>query len=572
MPLDGLFVHALAHEFNQKLAGGRITKVHQPYPNEIILVVRNNSQNFPVLLSAHPAYARAQVTQIPYQNPKTPTNFAMFLRRNLEGARLEKIEQVDNDRILHFAVNTHDELGDEQTLLLTLEMMGRHSNLFLVREKDQRILELIKHVPADQNRVRSLMPGATYVLPPAQNKENPFTSDLGSLAKILLDDERANWAKAIQQQFEGFSSQSAQALVRAIDGASDAIDATKNWLAHFDQPAPTLYRSDKNKLSYAAFDWGQEASEKTSFETLGELLDAYFAGQAEADRVNQQAASLVRLVKNELKKNLGKQKKLEQTLTDSENADSFKVKGDLLITYPHLVKKGMTEVEIENYYDENKRLKIALDPRFDGLQNANRYFHKYRKLRLAKDYVLEQLAATQEEIDYFNQIQTQLAVASPKDIADIKVELIDQGYLREKARIKTKGKQTKKPKHVMGKPDQFVASDGTLIEVGKNNLQNDQLSLKKSNRHKIWLHVQKLPGSHVLIDSENPSEETIEEAAKLAAYFSKARDSANVPVDYLPAGKLRKPNGAKPGFVIFEGQQTIYVTPDAHLVQKLKKT
>ncbi|MCK8616874.1 NFACT family protein [Fructobacillus sp. M158] len=571
MPLDGLFVHALAHEFNQKLAGGRITKVHQPYPNEIILVVRNNSQNYPVLLSAHPAYARAQVTQIPYQNPKTPTNFAMFLRRNLEGARLEKIEQVDNDRILHFAVNTHDELGDEQTLLLTLEMMGRHSNLFLVREKDQRILELIKHVPADQNRVRSLMPSATYVLPPAQNKENPFTSDLGSLAKILLDDERANWAKAIQQQFEGFSSQSAQALVRAIDGASDAIDATKNWLAHFDQPAPTLYRSDKNKLSYAAFDWGQEANEKTAFETLGELLDAYFAGQAEADRVNQQAASLVRLVKNELKKNLGKQKKLEQTLTDSENADSFKVKGDLLITYPHLVKKGMTEVEIENYYDENKRLKIALDPRFDGLQNANRYFHKYRKLRLAKDYVLEQLAATQEEIDYFNQIQTQLAVASPKDVADIKVELIDQGYLREKARIKTKGKQTKKPKYVMGKPDQFVASDGTLIEVGKNNLQNDQLSLKKSNRHKIWLHVQKLPGSHVLIDSENPSSETIEEAAKLAAYFSKARDSANVPVDYLPAGKLRKPNGAKPGFVIFEGQQTIYVTPDAHLVQKLKK-
>ncbi|MDD9138282.1 NFACT family protein [Fructobacillus sp. CRL 2054] len=571
MPLDGLFVHALAHELNQTLAGGRITKVHQPYPNEIILVVRNNGQNYPVLLSAHPAYARAQVTRIPYQNPKTPTNFAMFLRRNLEGARLDSVTQVENDRILHFAVNTHDELGDEQTLLLTLEMMGRHSNLFLVREKDQRILELIKHVPSDQNRVRSLIPGATYILPPAQNKENPFTSDLGGLAKIILDSDKADWGKAIQQEYQGFSGISAKNLAGHLSGASDAMATATDWLNHFSSPKPTLYRSEKNKLSYAAFDWGEVGSTAESYQTLGDLLDAYFAGQAEADRVNQQAASLVRLVKNELKKNQSKEKKLNQTLVDSENAEDLKVKGDLLITYPHLVKKGMNSVQIENYYDNNNLLTIALDPRFDGMQNANRYFHKYRKLRLAKDHVLGQLKETQAEIDYFSQIQTQLAVASPKDVADIKVELIEQGYLREKVKVKTKGKQTRKPKHVMGKPDQFVSTDGTLIEVGKNNLQNDQLSLKKTNRHKIWLHVQKLPGSHVLIDSDNPSAETLEEAAQLAAYFSKARDSANVPVDYLPAGKLRKPNGAKPGFVIFEGQQTTYVTPDATLVQKLKK-
>ncbi|MCO0831646.1 NFACT family protein [Fructobacillus sp. W13] len=570
MPLDGLFVHAIAHELNEKLAGGRITKVHQPYQNEIILVVRNNQTNYPVLLSAHPAYARAQITQIPYQNPKTPTNFAMFLRRNLEGARLDSVSQVENDRILHFSVKTHDELGDEQTLLLTLEMMGRHSNLFLVREKDQRILELVKHVPADQNRVRSLIPGATYTLPPKQDKENPFDSTLGTLATILLDQEKDTWAKSIQQSYQGFSTQSAQALVKDLVDAPDALKTTKEWLANFNQPKPTLFRSEKGNLSYAAFPWNQDG-EQQSFDSLGELLDAYFAGQAEADRVNQQAATLVRLVKNELKKNESKQKKLEQTLVDSENAESFKVKGDLLITYPHLVKKGMQEVEIENYYDNNNLLKIALDPRFDGLQNANRYFNKYRKLRSAKDYVLEQMEATQEEIDYFSSIQTQLSVASPKDVEDIRVELVEQGYLKEKTKVKTKGKQTKKPKHVMGKSDQFVATDGTLIEVGKNNLQNDQLSLKKQNRHKIWLHVQKMPGSHVLIDSENPSEQTLTEAAMLAAYFSKARDSANVPVDYLPAGKLRKPNGAKPGFVIFEGQQTLYVTPTAQLVQELRK-
>lgn len=568
MPLDGLFVHSLAKELNEQLAGGRITKIHQPYPNEVIMVVRNNSTNYPVLLSANPAYARAQVTKIPYQNPATPPNFAMFLRRNLEGARLQSVSQVANDRILNFAISTHDELGDDQTLILTLEMMGRHSNLFLIRDKDQRILELIKHVPADQNRVRSLIPGATYVQPPAQHLTDPFDTDWQALAPILLDQDRADWAKSIQKTYQGFSTVAASHLAQALETGADAIQSAKDWLANFDHAEPTLYQMDK-KFAFAAFNWAPAESSQ-SFETLGELLDAYFQGQAEADRVNQQASALVRLVKNELKKNQSKEKKLQQTLTDSENAESFKVKGDLLITYPHLVHKGMQSVEIENYYDDNHLLTIALDPRFDGLQNANRYFRKYRKLRSAKDYVLEQLEATNQEIDYFNQISTQLAVASPKDVADIKVELIEQGYLREKTKVKTKGKQTKKPKHVLSTPDQFTASDGTLIEVGKNNLQNDKLSMKKTNRQNIWLHVQKLPGSHVIIHSDNPSEETIDEAAKLAAYFSKARDSANVPVDYLPAGKLRKPNGAKPGYVIFEGQSTTYVTPDPILVQKLK--
>ncbi|MDF7636774.1 NFACT RNA binding domain-containing protein [Leuconostocaceae bacterium ESL0958] len=568
MPLDGLFVHALAKELNQKLAGGRISKVHQPYENEIILTVRHNGQNYPLLLSAHPAYARAQITHIPYQNPQTPPNFAMFLRRNIEGARLVAVDQVANDRILVFTIKTHDDLGDDQVLKVILEMMGRHSNLFLVRASDQRILELIKHVPADQNRVRSLLPGATYTAPPKQDKVDPFQSDLSPLAPILLDQPQADWAKSIQSQFQGFSTLSAKVLADRLSQAKDALLVSKEWLAQFDQPQPTLYLGQK--LTYAAFDWWPE-QDKQSFDSLGDLLDAFFQGQAEADRVQQQAGSLIRLVKNELKKNESKASKLQQTLHDSENADSFKMKGDLLITYPHLVHKGMTSVAIENYYDDNKLLTIQLDPRYDGLQNANAYFRRYRKLRSAKDYVLEQLKATAAEIDYFNQINTQLAVASPKDVADIRLELVNQGYLKEKKKVKTKGKQTHKPKHVLSKPDHFTASDGTGIEVGKNNLQNDQLSLKKTNRHKIWLHVQNLPGSHVLIDSDHPSEATLIEAAKLAAYFSKARDSANVPVDYLPAGKLRKPNGAKPGYVIFEGQDTVYVTPDARLVQQLSQ-
>ncbi|GMA70501.1 hypothetical protein GCM10025879_17470 [Leuconostoc litchii] len=562
MPLDGLFTHAIVHELNSLIVGGRITKVHQPYSNEIVLVVRNNGQNYPLLLSAHPSYSRAQITHIPYENPQTAPNFVMFLRRYLEGAKLQKIEQIENDRIINFYVNARDELGDIQPIRLTLEMMGRHSNLFLVREKDSRILELIKHVPADQNRVRSLVPGATYVLPPAQNLKNPFTAGIDSLAQMILDMSYKDWAKHIQTTYQGFGRESAESLARTINQDGDHLAHAREWLTRFDNLAPTLFTSDKGALTYSAFNWLQDSVTQESFPTLGEMLDAYYIGKAERERVNQQAGTLVRVVKNELKKNITKRKKLLKTLDEAENANDLKIKGDLLITYPHLVHKGMTTVKIENYYDNNNLLDIALDPKLDGLKNAEKYFNKYRKLRTAVDYVNKQLSLTDNEIDYFNNIMAQLDVASPKDVEDIRIELTAEGYLRANKKNKQKPK--------VSKPDKFESSDGTLIEVGKNNLQNERLSLKQADRRDIWLHVQKIPGSHVIIHSATPSDDTLLEAAKLAAYYSKARDSANVPVDYLPAGKLRKPNGSKPGFVIFEGQQTLYVTPDATLVSQLK--
>ncbi|WP_367300722.1 NFACT RNA binding domain-containing protein [Leuconostoc carnosum] len=562
MPLDGLFTHAIVHEFNRLIVGGRITKVHQPYPNEIVLVVRNNSTNYPVLLSAHPTYARAQITHIPYENPQTAPNFVMFLRRYLEGSKLQKIEQIDNDRIINFYVNARDELGDIQEIRLTLEMMGRHSNLFLVRENDSRILELIKHVPADQNRVRSLIPGATYVLPPAQNLLNPFISDLSALAPMILDTPSEDWPKMIQSTYQGFSRDSAISLAEAIKQAGDPLNHAQEWLSHFESTQPTLFISDKGALSFSAFNWIQAHSSAQHFDTLGDLLDAYYIGKAERERVNQQAGSLVRVVKNELKKNKTKRKKLLATLNDAENADDLKVMGDLLITYPHLAQKGMTNVAIENYYENNNLLTIPLDPKLNGLKNAERYFTKYRKLRTAVDFVNEQLTITDAEINYFDNIIAQLEVASPKDVEDIRLELTTGGYIRANKKNKQKPK--------VSKPDKFLSSDGTLIEVGKNNLQNERLSLKQADRRDIWLHVQKIPGSHVIIHDAKPSDETLIEAAKLAAYYSKARESANVPVDYLPAGKLRKPNGSKPGFVIFEGQQTLYVTPDASLISKLK--
>ncbi|MBM7543790.1 NFACT RNA binding domain-containing protein [Periweissella beninensis] len=564
MSFDGMFTHAMVGELQRLLTGGRITKIHQPYPNEIVLVIRANGHNYPLLLSAHPTFARAQITNIPYANPATPPAFAMMLRKHLEGARLERIEQVENDRIIKLFVATHDELGDIENIVLILEMMGRHSNLFLVNEQSQKIIELIKHVSADQNRVRSLYPGAQYIAPPKQNVRNPYAS-LSGLANLILDiPEQAALAKALQQHFQGFAFDSANELAAIVHQPGDAMAHAQNWLTQFDAPKPQIVITKDNKMNFTPFPWLTITGTTTAFSTLSELLDTYFAQKAERDRVQQQAGAIIRVVRNEIKKNKTKLKKLQQTLRESAHADDFKVKGELLTTYLYQVKRGMTEITLPNYYDNEQPMLITLSNQIGPSQNAQKYFTKYNKLKTAISYVNEQIELTLTELAYLENLMAQIEIASPKDINEIKLELIAEGYLKNKAK-------NKKARIQISKPEKFWAADGTEIEVGKNNLQNDKLSLKTAARNDIWLHVQKIPGSHVIIHSANPSEATLLAAAKLAAYFSKARESANVPVDYLPAKKLHKPNGAKPGFVIFEGQTTVYVTPDFKLVEQMRQ-
>lgn len=563
MSFDGLFTHAMVTELKELLVGGRIAKIHQPYPQEVVLVIRNNGKNHPLLLSAHPTFARAQITNIPYANPTTPPSFAMMLRKHLEGAKVEKIEQVENDRIIKLSVLTHDELGDLEEVVLILEMMGRHSNLFLVNQKTNKIIELIKHVSADQNRVRSLYPGAQYIAPPKQDVLNPYNS-LQGLANFILDiQDQKELAKAIQVHFQGFAFDSALELATVVHQPGDAMQHAKDWLANFEHPTPQLVDLSATKVVFSPFKWLTLQGSIREFATLGEMLDVYFADRAERDRVQQQAGNVIRVVRNEIKKNKTKLKKLEQTLEESAHADEFKVKGELLTTYLYQVERGMTEITLPNYYEEEKPMKIALSNQIGPSQNAQKYFTRYNKLKKAVAYVNEQIALTQTELEYVENVMAQIEIASPKDINEIKMELTAEGYIRNRSK-------NKKARLQISQPEKFYATDGTLIEVGKNNLQNDKLSLKTAARNDIWLHVQKIPGSHVIIHDSNPSEQTLLEGATLAAYFSKARDSANVPVDYLPAKLLRKPNGAKPGFVIFEGQDTMYVTPDANMVNALR--
>ena len=562
MSFDGLFTHAMVRELNETLAGGRIMKIHQPYPNEIFLVIRNNRTNYPVLLSAHPSFARAQISRIKYANPQTAPNFAMMLRKHLEGAQLLRVEQVANDRMIKFTTSGRNELGDEEKTSLILEMMGRHSNLFLIDEPTQRILDLIKHVPADQNRVRTLMPGGTYVMPPKQDVINPYES-LDGLANLILDNPDVNdLAKGIQTTFQGFARDSAQELAAVLQQSGDAMKLAQDWFDRFDQPEPRLISTEKG-VNFTPFEWLTVQGNVLTYPTLSEMLDAYFAEKSERDRVQQQAAIVLRVVRNELKKNKTKIKKQQAELDAADNADEFKVKGELLTTYMHQVERGMTEIELPNYYDDNKPLKIALSNQTGPSQNAQKYFTKYNKLKTSVKYLNEQIAMAQEEVDYFENLLAQIDIASPKDIEEIRQELIQEGYMRVQSK--------KKQKPQVSQPEKFYATDGTLIEVGKNNLQNERLSMKTAAKSDIWLHTKDIPGSHVIIHDANPSDDTLLEGAMLAAYFSKARDSANVSVDYLPVRRLRKPNGSKPGFVIFEGQTTMAVTPDFALVQRLRQ-
>ena len=557
MAFDGFFTHAVVHELDQTLATGRVAKVNQPYPAELIMTIRAHRHNYSLLLSANPTYPRMQITQIAYQNPAVPSNFAMTMRKYLEGAILESIEQVDNDRIIKMNFKTRDELGDQQRLVLVIEIMARHSNVSLVNEKNHKIIDTIKHVGSDQNRVRLLLPGATFVMPPKQDKVNPYLPNQIYTDLVRKDLDENELAKQLQARYQGLGRQSAQELARELQASSDLPTTYHTFLKQFENPDPVIYDDNNGKRQFAAFLPSNIKEEQlTHYDTLSVMLDAFYAQKAERDRSKELAGQVLKVLHNELKKDRRKVKKLKQQLEDAAKADYYRIRGEILTTYLGKLTVGMTEITLPNFYDDNKPLKIKLDPELSPSRNAQKYFTKYDKLKTSVDYVKEQLKLANDEINYLANIESQIDLASPADIQEIRLELQQQGYIKQKRQ-----KSKKRRKVRVSKPEEFHTSNGTTVLVGKNNLQNDRLSFKIANKNDIWLHVKDIPGSHVIIRDSDPDEQTLLEAAQLAAYFSKGRNSDNVPVDYLPAKRLHKPNGAKPGFVTFTGQKTLYVTP-----------
>ena len=559
MTFDGLFTHAMIHELNQTLQNGRVTKISQPYPNEVILTIRANRTNYPMLLSANPRYARFQITQIPYTNPAVPTNFTMMLRKYLEGAKLLKIKQLDNDRVVYFEFLTRNELGDKLPLLLSAEIMGRYSNVILINQSTNKIIDTIKHVGMDQNRYRTLLPGATYRQPPTQNKENPFEQDSNTFEELIQKyPNREVLADNLLKQYQGISRDNALALADKLHSSNNFVQAFNDFLAMTEDPIPTM-----NGNNFSIF---TDNPNDKKFTTLSEMLDVFYHTKANRDRVQQQGGQLLHVIRKNLQRNKKKLKKLSNELKATENADEYRIKGEVLTTYLYQIKRGMTKITLPNFYDNNKEITISLSNQLSPSQNAQKYFKKYQKLKNAVTFINEQIELTKKEVAYLEEIQTQIELATPADLNDIKTELQQEGYIKKKQQ---KSKHSSRVK--INKPESFIASDGTEILVGKNNLQNEKLTLHTAKKTDIWLHAKNIPGSHVIIKSNNPSDETLFEAAMLAAYFSKFRSSANVPIDYVQVKNIRKPNGSKPGFVIYEGQKTLTVTPTEDFVLELRQ-
>ncbi|MCI1922970.1 MAG: NFACT family protein [Lentilactobacillus buchneri] len=569
MSFDGSFIHSMKQELADLLQTGRVSRINQPYSNELILTIRAHGKNHQLLLSANPTYARVQVTKIPYVNPAVPTNFAMIMRKHLNGAILTEVNQLENDRVLHFGFTGRNELGDQTKLNLIVEIMARHSNIVLVNQPDNKIIDAIKHVGSDVNRYRLLLPGATYINPPKQNLQNPFTkTSFDDVKQLIKDYPNVDvLAGSLQKTLQGLGKDTASALANTLHKNTEVEKNFESFFTKFNAAVPTLSHIGNNKINFTAFPY-PDTDKNDHYASLSELLDAYFATRAQRDRVREQGAVLIQVVKKQLKKNRTKLKRLKHDLQETENADEYRIKGEILTTYLNKVDRGITSIELPNYYENNAPLKIKLSNQQSPSENAQKYFKRYQKLKSAVKFLDEQISLTQEEIDYFENIQSQIELAKPEDLVDIRYELEQGHYLRDHEQHKKKKNKRQK----INKPEKFVSTDGTEILVGKNNLQNERLTMHTADKRETWLHTKNIPGSHVIIRSFDPSQTTIDEAANLAAYFSKAHDSSKVPVDYTKVKNVRKPNGTKPGYVIYDNQQTLLVTPDEKLINKLSQT
>ena len=549
MSFDGFFLHHMVEELRTELLNGRIQKINQPFEQELVLQIRSNRQSHRVLLSAHPVFGRIQLTETTFENPAQPSTFIMVLRKYLQGAVIESIEQIENDRIVEITVSNKNEIGDDIQATLIIEIMGKHSNILLVDKSSNKVLEVIKHIGFSQNSYRTLLPGATYIAPPSTDALNPFTIKDEKLFEILQTQELT--AKNLQGLFQGIGRDTASELENLL--VNEKLSKFRNFFKQETNPCLT----DK---SFSCVPFSNTIDDH--FSSLSQLLDVFYKDKAERDRVKQQASELIRRVENELQKNRQKLKKQEKELLATENAEEFRQKGELLTTFLHQVPNDQDQVVLDNYYT-NQPITIALDKALTPNQNAQKYFKRYQKLKEAVKYLTELIEETKSTILYLESVETVLNQAGLDEIAEIREELIQTGFIRRRQREKIQKRK---------KPEKYLASDGkTIILVGRNNLQNEELTFKIARKEELWFHAKNIPGSHIVISGNlNPSDEVKTDAAELAAYYSKGRLSNLVQVDMIEVKKLNKPTGGKPGFVTYTGQKTLRVTPDSEKIESMK--
>ncbi|AWN33442.1 MULTISPECIES: NFACT family protein [Lactobacillus] len=556
MAYDGLFIHSLLNSVRPLVVNGRLSKIYQPFAQDLILTFRKERKNIQLLLSANAQYPRFYVTKQAIVNPDKAPTFVMVLRKYLEGSVLQSIDQVGVDRIVNFNFSNRNELGDQVQLVLSLELMGRHSNVILYDKKSGQIIDLLKRVNPGENRVRLLLPKAKYELPPLIPGINGFKITEAEFNLKATGTDPATLAK----QFGGLDRDDRQELEGYLEDDL-SFSSFKTFMDQFDKKGAFILKTPKNKRKiFPYLPYHLDLTKEASDPDFNHALDEFYQYQSNQDWVKQKSSQIERVIKNEHNKLTKKIVKLKKQLDQAENSEGYRIRGEILNANLAQVKPGMSQIELPNYYDNNKPIKIKLDTALSPARNGQKYFTRYKKLRDSIKHVKEQISIAQTNLNYFDTIQTAIDNAEPQDIDQITDELTSQGYLKKPQKPKRKKKITEK------NLNKFRISSGKTVLVGKNNLQNDWLTLKKANKTDIWFHVKNIPGSHVILQSSEATDEDIKETAEIAAYFSKAKNSAHVQVDYVTDKRVKKPNGAKPGFVIYTGQNSIEVTPEKERV------
>lgn len=573
MALDGITLSMLKNEISEKLIGARVDKIHQPSKEELVIALRWNGGNGKLLISASASGPRIHFTESSVDNPKNPPMFCMLMRKHLSGAKLVEIEQFGLERMLHISFSTYNEFGDPVIIKLVVEIMGRHSNIMLIGP-DGRIIDAIKRVTADMSSVRQVMPGMTYVFPPAQNKLNTLDIDCMELASRLKNGRDIPLSKALMENLDGVSPIVCREISEIVTGGFDtkAHDLTNDDFEKLASCLEKISESIKNgnadpymvieenghPLDFTFIKVSQygDATEVRKFGSFSEMLDKFYSKRSGADRMKQRSNDLFKFVTNLADRISRKLDVQRQELARSTERDILRVKGELIHANLWMIEKGMTSVVLENYYDNCKPVEVKLDPRLTPNQNAQHYFSEYRKADTAERMLKKFIEKGEAELSYIESVFDLLSRARTDDeVVAIREELVSQGYL------KNHRKNNQKP--VKLAPKEYISSDGFRILCGRNNIQNDKLTFKDSRKNDIWLHTQKIHGSHTVIVTEGREvpETTIQQAAIVAAYNSKARESSLVPVDYTEIRNVKKPSGSAPGKAVYEHYKTAYVRP-----------
>lgn len=578
MAIDGIYLYSLVQDLKKSILNSKIDKINQPEKDEIIITLRKERKNLKLLISASPKYPRFNLTTVSKSNPLQAPMFTMVLRKYLIGGRIIDIVQQEGDRIVKFLIESSDELGFNSIYSLIVEIMGRHSNITLVRERDNKIMECIKHISPSMNSYRVLYPGIDYKYPPKSTKINPFSFNDTTLQDFVNKNSIIFNKNFFVSCFTGISKPLSEHLF--IEYNKKYTDFSPQNIYNFindflntllDNESFKIYKDENgNYIDFYVTQLNQ-LENNFSFEVLEnihELMDKYYLEKDKQERIKGRSVNLQKLVITNIDRCIKKENKLNDVLKKCEDKDNFKIKGDLLTSYIYSIKKGDRNFTTFNFFSEKgEEITIPLDENKTPSENIQSYYKKYNKLKKSEESAIEQLEKNDEELQYLYSVLTNIEnCESYSEIDDIKEELISTGYVRKR---KANGKSSKKAKS--SKPIHYISSDGIDIFVGKNNIQNDYLSLKFANKNFMWLHTKNIPGSHVIICSNNIPDNTLVEASTLAAHYSKAKDSSKVPVDYTLVKNLKKPNGANPGMVIYHTNYTMYVEPSEFNNLKIEK-